>query len=230
LHQDLLKELSKVPCHVALHDNWAEYYYMCMLTCTTVIVVFDGQWRDSKYAEGEWYLFARNATQKFVDAKRNSNNTFNFQLLVIYDHSFTLQHVKSALGEMGFPPELQETAKMIRANILQYLPEDPYNPLSWKAIPLDPELLRPVIEMVLESEARFRPADKVFSTPEERELAYKHIFERDWRNLAKTHAAEAWEGGWWKPKSGNDAIFALAATVAVLAVAAFVWHRQTKSR
>ena len=48
-----------VPFVQGLHDDWALFYYMCTLSCSTVIVTFDEQWLKSPHAEGEWHLFAR---------------------------------------------------------------------------------------------------------------------------------------------------------------------------
>ena len=48
-----------VPFIQGLHDKWALFYYMAMLSCSTVIVAFDEIWLKSDYAKGEWHLFAR---------------------------------------------------------------------------------------------------------------------------------------------------------------------------
>ena len=56
---ELLETLSRLPFTKVLHPDWARYYYMAMLSCSTFVVVFDDAWWDSVFCEGEWHLFER---------------------------------------------------------------------------------------------------------------------------------------------------------------------------
>ena len=59
-------------------------------------------------------------------------------MIVIYDDKSYRADVKSHLNAMGFPHEMSNEARMLKADVESFLPRNPDDPISWKRMELPP--------------------------------------------------------------------------------------------
>lgn len=69
------KRIDKV-----LNPHWAEFYYMSVLLCETVVLILDKAWTDSAYCAGEWQLMLRAINKTYGQ----SAPAYDLHVVIIY--------------------------------------------------------------------------------------------------------------------------------------------------